>query len=315
MLQSTRRHILYFDFALSPYPSDAQPIPLRDLLPSLEERANKGEAVQFIDNERRVIRLSHLKRGKSASGKDAVAMLFCLGDQDKADPGFTNFQSGKIRIPEKEDGEIGGLSVHAIVELDPTTPGGHIYRMLYEDVTGFGRTLMQNFLRGEFRIIADELGITFKREGKRELKTRPLVEMTGHASDTLKESLKEGRLLHVELISYVEQDFGFDEARYIKSARQDMSLSIGKGLPSGEALSIVEKLKVWAKSAGYETMRVRWRDPNMQKPQSASVDTARKDAGEAVFVRSAEVRLNQPLPDICDSMSDELVSKMLSLLD
>lgn len=311
MLRGNQRFILFFDLAMVPHPSDSPALPLDEFIPYLKKRQASDLCFQVIDNERRVIRLSALKEIKLANGTPAVALLFSLGDRDKADPGFTNFKTGKVRIPKRADDEAGGLSVHAVISLKPTQKGGHLYRMVYEDVSGFGRSLIQGFLRAEFKIISDDQGLTFKREGSKEpLKTRPMVELSGHASDRLKDSIKEGRLLHVELINYREKNLGFDESKFIRSVRRDLSLSIGKGLPQGEALKFIEKVKEYARKNDYEAMRVRWKDPQASKAHTAKVDTARADAGEALFVRSAEVTLRQSLPDISDTLSDELISKI-----
>lgn len=311
MLRGNQRFILYFDLAMAPHPSDAPAIPLADFIPYLKKRQADDLCFQVIDNERRVVRLSAIREIKLTNGNPAVALLFSLGDRDKADPGFTNFKTGKVRIPKRGQDEAGGLSVHAVVALKPTQRGGHLYRMVYEDVQGFGRSLLQGFLRSEFKIIADDQGLTFKREGSKEdLKTRPMVEISGHASDKLKDSIQQGRLLHIELINYKEKDLGFDEAKFISSVRRDMSLSIAKALPQGDALKFLERVKEYAKKNDYEAMRVRWREPQTAKAHTAKVDTARLDAGEAVFVKFAEVKLRQPLPDICDTMSDELISKI-----
>ena len=132
----------------------------------------------------------------------------------------------------------------------------------------------------------------------------------GGSRAKLKDSIQQGRLLHIELINYKEKNLGFDEAKFISSVRRDMNLSIAKALPQGNALKFLEKVKEYAKKNDYEAMRVRWREPQAAKAHTAKVDTARSDAGEALFVKFAEIKLRQPLPDICDTMSDELISKI-----
>jgi len=122
-------------------------------------------------------------------------------------------------------------------------------------------------------------------------------------------------VLYIELVDYVEADLGFDESKYIKMARRDMNLSISKQLPQGDALTFIEKVRVYANRNGYESMRVRWRDPEITKPQSAKVDTSRQDAGEAFFIKSSEVHLRGGLPDISAEISMELVNKMKDLVD
>jgi organic hydroperoxide reductase OsmC/OhrA len=58
-----------------------------------------------------------------------------------------------------------------------------------------------------------------------------------------------------------------------------------------------------------------WRDSQIQKPQTAKVDTAKQDAGEALFIKFAEVKLDTALPDISDAMSDELIKKIKDMVD
>ncbi|WP_079212955.1 hypothetical protein [Brucella pituitosa] len=314
MLQKNKRNILFFDFVMAPYPVDAPPIPLASLFPFLAERTKLGEAFEVIDAGKRIIRLSSVQNIHLKSGAPAVAMLFCLGDRDKADTGVTHFDTGAVRIFEKAEGEVGGLSAHLLVSLEPTKNEGFIYRCVIEDVTGFGRTPIQQFLRSQFKIICDEQEVTFPRDGKRQLRTRPMLELAGHASEKLKDSLKTGRLLHFELLNYEDIDFGMDEGRFLKSARHDLNIAVSNDLPEGDSLTLVEKVRLWAKRNGYETMRVRWKDPSSTKPQSAKVDTAREDAGEAFFIKTAEVTFNTPLADITDKISDELIEEMRKAL-
>lgn len=314
MLQKNKRHVLFFDLVMAPHPADAPPIELETLMPFLEARCRAKEAVETIDNERRVIRLSEMKRVQLPDGDEAMAMLFCLGDHDKADTGVTHLETGEVRIFEKNEGEVGGLSVHGLIRLKPTKAKGYLYRAVLEDVTGFGRTPIQSFLRSQFKIICDEQEFTFPRDDKRPIKTRPMVELEGHASDKLKNSLKEGRLLHIELIDYAEVDFGMDEGKFLKTARRGLNVSVSRALPQGDALKMVDKLRLWAHRNGYGTMRVRWKEPTSSRPQSAKVDTAKADAGEAFFIKTAEVSFATPLPDICAEMSDELIAEMKKVL-
>ncbi|MCO6410124.1 hypothetical protein [Hoeflea alexandrii] len=310
MLLKNRRHILFFDLVMKPHPSEAPAIPLDQLTPHLQKRVDDGLAFKVIDNEQRVIRLSSMKQVELPNGEPAVALLFCLGDKEKADAGVTNIKTGDVRLFEKEEDEVGGLSVHAVIQLRPTTPNGFVYRTVMEDVTGFGRTPIQTFLRSQFRDICDDQDVTFPREDKKPLKTWPLVELAGHASEKLKTSISEGRLLHLELITYAEIDIGMDEGKFLKAARQNLSLSVSKKLPQGDYLDFLDKVKVWAKSKGYDTMRVRWKDDDTSKPHSAKVDTAKADAGEAFFLRTAEVTVTTPLAEVCAKMSDELIEAM-----
>lgn len=316
MLWAHKRYILHYDFAMTPHPSDAPPLPLDDFVKPLIKRCEDGETVQWIDDDKRVIRLVAARVIKPRGKAGALALLMTLGDSEKADPGFTNVKTGSVRIPPKDKDERPGLSVHVVIASTPIDEGGHLYKMVCEDVTGFGRTLIQRFIRHEFREISSEQGFVFDRPGSEGLKTRPLVELVAHASDTLKNSLKAGRLLNVELIDNVEENWGFDEGnKYIRQVRRDLNLSVSRMLPKGSGLSLVQKLQKWAKAKNYETMRVRWLPENAGKSQTTQLDVASADAAEAMFVKTTEVMLDEPLPDICAEFSEELVRSMTPMVE
>jgi len=316
MLRANQRVILHFDLVMTPFPSDGPILPLSDFIAPLLQRIEAGKAVHIIDDERRVVRLSVGRKIRTTKKKSAIAMLFCLGDREKADPGFTNWTTGKVRVAERNAGETGGLCLHAVLSLEPDKDQLR-YRMVIEDVTGFGRSIIQAFLRHEFRKISEDAGATFERANGNIIKTRPLVELVGHGSDLLKNSLASGRLLNVELVDYVTTNLGFDEAQYIKTARRDLRLSIAKSLPEGEGLTFIEKLQLFARKKGYEKMLIRWRDPSLQKPQNAQLDTdpAKSDASEALFVKSIEIDLDAPLAEVSEDLCDELVKKMKDLVE
>ena len=315
MILGNRRTVLHFDLAMVPFPEDAGAIPLSSLAPYLIQRSADGLAFDAIEHERRVIRLQEARQVDLPDGRSCLCLLFTLGDKDKALPGFTDFITGETRVVDAREDEGGALSVHAVVDLEPVKENGYIYRMIYEDVSGFGRSLIQSFLRKEFRIICSDVGFTYARPGKgNEVKTRPMVELQGHASETIKSSLQNGRLQSLELIRSHLMDYGFDEAKYFRTSRQNINISVSKDLPDGEALQFIEKVKVWAKRNDYDTMRVRWREPDKNRQQSAKLDTARSDAGEALFVRYEEIHLDVNLPDVSSQISDELINKMAGLL-
>src|SRR5688500_5989581 len=114
MLHSQRRNILYFDFAMVPYPHDARPIPLRELIPGLKKLVDDGEAYSLRDNERRVLQISKMVKRKAKGGEETVVLLVSFGDRDKPDPGFHHFKTRKLRIVSKTADEGGALSAHII---------------------------------------------------------------------------------------------------------------------------------------------------------------------------------------------------------
>jgi hypothetical protein len=137
MLRSNQRFILHFDLAMAPHPSDAPALPLADFIPHLQKRQTDGLSFQVIDNERRVIRLSAVNAIKLSNGAPAVAMLFSLGDRDKADPqqiGLSRYETAfqilhKLRagmVRQDRDRIGGNLARGDHIEMDETYIGGAV---------------------------------------------------------------------------------------------------------------------------------------------------------------------------------------------
>ena len=309
MLKKHMRNILYFDFIMKPYPDDAPAINLEELIDYLIVRWKNGLAVEQIDAGKRVIRLLDIKK-VSIDNKSAVALLLCLADADKSDSGVTNIKTGEVRILDKFDDELGCCCAHLLVNLTPTEKDGYIYNAILEDISGLGKTLIQRFMRTQFRNICNEKDYSFRKETNAEVKTRPLVELAGHASDELVQSLKTGSLQYIELNTYQEIDLGFDEGKYLKSCSRKINISVSKNLPQSDTMTLLEKMRTYAKGAGYDTMRVRWKVPSQTKPQTAKIDTDKTDASEAVFIKTSEIQLINPLEEVSSMICDELINSM-----
>lgn len=315
MLDGYTRWILFFDMAMAPHPSDAQPIPLRELIGPLKKRVDDGKAIKTIDGDRRVLRVNHLQFTKARSGADVAVFLFSISDLDSADPSFQHIVTGKVRTEAKRPQEGGAVTVHALMRLDPYPQKGHVYQVVYEDVAGLGRSRVQELLRSEFKHISEELDLRYERESGSLVKTRPMVELAGHQSEMLKEALRAGRLLGFELWDDEVKSRGFDEQKYVKRQRRELKISVTPDLTRSEAAQAVEQVKIWGRQNDYGQMRVRWQSPSSSKPEATAFPTAKADAGEAMFVRQVEVRVSTPLPQGCESIRNDLVQEMFKVME
>jgi hypothetical protein len=166
MLDGNTRWILFFDLAMTPHPSDAIPIPLRDVINQLKTRVDGGVCMKLIDRDRRALRINEMKFDRLASRREVAVLLFSISDLDAADPTFQHIKTGKFRTEAKKADEGGAVTVHAVVELDPVKDGSHVYRMAYEDVVGLGRTRIEEILRSEFKAICEGEDLRFRRVEK-----------------------------------------------------------------------------------------------------------------------------------------------------
>ena len=315
MLQRQVRGVLYFDLAMTPHPPDAETIAVEELVPALLKMVKDSDAHYLRDNERRILHISQAKRVTSPDTKEKfLALLITLGDRDRADPGFFKFATKKNRIVKKEDDEGGALTAHMLIALTPDPRNKHIHLALLEDVPGLGRSLVQAFLRHLFRRICKEEDRIWQKEDGGEVRTWPAVELAGHQAEKLKHALKRGGLQTIELVRY-EQDDEFDEQAFIRKTTQKVLLSVSPELPAGETMNLIQRISAKAAAKKYTDMRVRWRNEDMEKADSAYIPTARQDVGEALFVRSDEVQLDTVLPDCSEDFCNELLRKMLKLAE
>ena len=314
MQSAFSRWIVFYDLAMTPYPSDAAPIPLRDFVDGLQERVASEEAFKLIDSDRRAIRILEMKRDKLPNDQEVMCLLVSLCDLDSADPAFQNFKTGKLRIPPKEEGEGGAVSVHVVLKLDPVNSDSHIYQMVFEDVIGLGKSKIQEILRHQFKVLSKDLGLFYERESGSQVQTRPMVEMAGHQSEYLKNALKDGQPLGIELWNPRVESKGFDESPEIKNMRRELRISVVKDFNPLDFQNVVAKWKEWGKQNDYTNMRVRWRSPSASKPEAATFPTAKQDVGEALFTRQVEVEVVSSLPQACDTMRGDLLSEMKKVM-
>lgn len=312
MLHSNHRDVLHFDFAMRPHPPTSDPIPFRELLGALEKLVSTDEASYFRDNERRVVKVSKLQMVKSTGGTEAVALLLMLGDRDRADPGFINFDTGKNRIIKKHENEGGALSAHVLLSLDPTEFKGYVYSLTLEDVPGLGRTLLEDFFRYILRKICKDEDRRWKKDGG-EVQQWPDVEVAAHQSQRLRSALEGGGLQAIELVEYIKADMGFDEAAHVKKKTRRLTINVSREIPKEETMGIIEKVRVYALGENYSEMRLRWKNEAQSKSETAYIPMSRQDVGEALLTRSSEVSLKTILPDCSDDICDELLKKMIEI--
>lgn len=287
MLNAWERWVFYYDLALKPFPDIAPDYPLEPLLEALRQRRAEGLCFDRIENERKVIRLRDIQLFPQP-GIRAAALLINYADPDVPDAVYENLNTGELREARKREDEGGSYSTHILVSLD-AEPNGQAYLCLVEDVPGLGRSKITPFLTRQFKAIAEAAPglFTFEDPNRNQRAYRPIAEMNGHASQTLRDDLDGGVLKGFELIQRRRAPVEYDELGFTQERVKSIQLTIRQDLGQltrDVAMRVVNSVTRKARADGYDSVKVRFKKMEGRQ-RSILVGTVWEDAGDALYTR------------------------------
>jgi len=280
---------------------------LTDYVDDIVHRSRTGEAFRVYEHENRVLRISDARLVNLPNGNLGLAMVLTLGDRRGANPTFVHFARGSARDPERQDGEVKGLSAHCI--LDTVEHEVHLGRhlMVLEDVPGIGRTPVTRLLCRELREISTGRDERFRNPesgGMNQL--RPVIEIWPQKSREMQEALERGTLGTVELYD-VGAVPAFDELPEFRVKKRVIRIEVQPS--AGGVRGALERLRDIGREQGYGNMKVSWRMRDGQVT-SADVRTDLEDLGTALFARRELVSVQTPMSDASDRLNDEFIEAL-----
>lgn len=305
MLELLSRWVLHLEILVNSHPQEAPTLWLRDEMGTLFEAVEVGEAVQLVRNDTAAIRLRDIRHDKA---NEVLVLLFNYSDKNISDPAFENLETGDLRIEPKLEGEGVAVSAHMAIDLRPTAAGVSSYRAVLEDATGIGRSKIQPFLTYLFRKGAR---IQWAGPDGKVRKCRPIFEILGRQSDTLRNDLQEGRLSMIELVQVHPDGDGFDEDAGVRVESRTLKLVVDQGGIGEQAVDLLNRVRGRARALGYPNMRVRW---THGKQKTTEFGTAREDAGDVLVFRTTEVRSDVPLPQCESEIRSTSAARLIEIL-
>ena len=309
MLDQFKRWVFFNDQQLTSRPEGAPPIEMRDIMKLLQVRQQAGKSVKLINNKTAAIRIQDMT---FCDEHECVVLLLSYCDTNAADPVFEELETGVLRSEPKLEGEGVAISAHAMISLRPKVSHHNIYLMLLEDVPGIGKTKLDPFFNSEFKEVSDFSW--FDADDSKRKSCRPVSETVGHPSQTLRNDLERGVLQNMELISY-ESDDELDEEGETELVRTVMTIKPKrKSLSGSAALDVVEKVKMFGRKHGFTNQKIRFKRTDAERQRTVPINTAREDAGDALYTRYEVVTVGEPLPQCSDTIRKDVVDKMVDLL-
>ena len=281
---------------------------LADYVDDLVARSARGEATRVYANETRVARVAEGKRVQLPNGGEGLAVVVTLGDANGATPSFLHFTRGHARDAERREGEVKGVSAHALIDLNEDSDHVGRHRMLLEESRGIGRTPITLLMRSEMRAISTGRDERFRDPETGNMnQVRPTLEVWPHQSRQLEEALNHGSFGPVELFDTRRMP-AFDEQPDFSVKRHVLRVQVhpADGRTWTEAL---DRLRAIGREQGYGMMRVNWRLPAGDKG-SSEMHTDIADVGTALLVHRELVEVANPMSECTHRLNDEFVEAM-----
>jgi hypothetical protein len=310
MLSKKERWIYFYETILKPYPDNAPTIRINDVINDLYERWQANQCVKIINKGTAAIRISDMRIDRS---NNLVSFLFQYADKDISDPSFLNLLTGALRTEPKSDEEGVAVSSHMIISLQEKDGLLSKYETVLEDVPGLGRSKIEPFLQSEFKIVSKD-NLYFLDDGIRK-QCRPMVEINGVPSQSLKEDLERGVLDGIELVKHHNGESEFDEPEFIKDETYSVFLSVSR-TSGNAATALLNRLKNKAKTLNYDQLVVRYKrnQGDNGKQKSIRISTAREDAADSLYTKFEIIKSSTPLPQCSPEILDSFANKMISLM-
>lgn len=305
MLDLHSRWVLHLEISMNSHPDEAPTLWLRDEMGVLFEAVETANAVQLINSETAAIRLRDIRHDR---GNDALILLFNYADKNVSDPVFENLETGDLRTEPKLEGEGVAVSAHMAIDLRPVAAGVSSYRAVLEDVPGIGRSKIAPFLTYLFRKGAR---IQWATPDGRVKGCRPIFEILGRQSDTLRNDLQQGRLSMIELVQNYPDGDGFDADAGVRVQTRTLKLTVEHGGVGEQAIQLLNRVRGRAREMGYPNMRVRWIHG---RQKTAEFGTAREDAGDVLVFKTTELRSDVPLPQCEEQIRDASAKRLIEIL-
>lgn len=311
VLSRNERWVYCYDLSLKTIPDDADvAFELKDVIIRLKAMSEDDMAYKLYEHDTRVFRLCKVVFNKK---NDMAVLLIQLADKNGSDPVFANLITGELRTEPKLAGEGIAVSAHLVISLVPTAKGGCCYVAAMEDVPGINKTKTVPFL---IALIKDCFSGTRYIDGDtgREKSCRPTLDLIGHPTETLEESLEESTLKGITLIKCEKRDGGLDDDGYTQVVERTLKLQVVRQPESGAGkIKLLHDLKNRYMREDFTQLRVTYKRLEGDKQETKRLDKL-EDAAHALFTKQELVSLDGDIKQCEAEPHKELCTKMIKLI-
>lgn len=312
MLNQWERWVFIYDLTIKMHPDIAPLVPIESLMVALRERVVAGQAVDRIENGKKVIRIRHMTIDVE---RRVANLLINYADPDVPNTVYENLDTGIQREIAKEDNEGGSYCAHMMIALDPIQDGGASYLAVLEDVPGVGKTKIEPFLTKQFKAIAEAAPheYTFLDPNRNERPFRPMADIAGFMSQRLRDDLERGEVKGFELVRRRPAEVDYDEFGYTKEVAHTVKLTINQSLGQ-RALDVIAAVARRARDDDFDGVRIKFKRAEGRE-RTISVAAGREDVGDVLYTRYELIGgFEEPMKQATEALRDDMLGKMYALV-
>ena len=308
------RYVVECEMELVRAPKDAPTMPVLDVLIAVQKLFVSKKAIYSIENGKSTVRIVDMFINEN---EGYTVLLLQYANSNASDPHFANKKTGVSRKANRDKDEAPAVTSHLCIKHTPKDKNlfPDLYKVLVEEVPGLTKSLMASALTW---MIDESTDYTFMRDdGKkpREIKCRPIIDISPYASKTLKESLSTGILTGMTAVRY-KNNRQLDDDGDITIVQEAMTLSF-KSTTGQKAIDLVKKASDLVRGMHYSELKLTRKDKN-KRTHSDEIDISYEksieDIADTIFSEKEKIILSDQIETCEKSIHTQLAGKMKALL-
>lgn len=322
MQATNHRWTYYYDFHLKSFPDDAPQFDFEEIIPKVQQLLKAGNAVHQYKNHEITIRIKEIEVKNKYFG-----ILLHLSDIKATDPAFSHTGTGAVRVEEKKEGEGIAAACHILFKRGCINDQKGRHLAIIEEVIGIPKSMVEQFMTFILKTSCETHYKNPIEKGKKEKICRPIARFNGHASTTLKDSLKTGTLQYITLFNHKKGEY-IDDNKELLTTEKVIKLQ-AVGAPTGnKAVDLVKRARALAYKDSYDEIRVQYSEvvseeaktdvqgkkvmKEVKKQRTIPIETKGKegDLANLLFTKSQLIELDNEIGQCEETMHKELKSKM-----
>ncbi len=289
-------------------PSDIPAYAFDDITNIIKSERESKSTKFLFQGDSKQIRIKDIKEFKNDK-EIYICLLLSLSDKDAPNAVYEEFDSGEVRKFSKEENEGSSTTSHVLIGHS-LNDANLYYSILIEKVPILTTPVINRYLNSLLK--NSSFLKTYNKENERKA-YRPIFEILGRQSNTLRRALEFGTVQDIELVAHKEIRQGFDEYPFLKEQREEIKLIVQEKVNPSFFEDLIRELRGNQSYSSFEHMFVRIKDAEGDIRQS-EIDPD-VDFLERTFIQTEILRgFDPPLEQAHSSIRDDVFCKMISLI-
>ena len=291
-------------------PADTGNFLLSDLIDALNDRITRHDAFRSYGKDSRLMWCNKLNNDENYHH-----LLFEIGNQDVTGVSYISFNTKATRNIDKRDDEGSHYASHILIKRANDNFSRHL--ILIESVPGISLSSVKDHLNWICRNQRYEREANYDGNSR---KYRPIFEIIGFQSKTIRQALETGILQDVQLIGLSENHVdGLDEDPIIENVFSDVRVTVDKRVEGGAARGLFQRIQriidsFFPNGGDDVQLFVKIKTEDGQEKRAA-VDH-NDDILDQVFVQTEMVSgFDPPLTQRHEEIRPDMIQKMVDLAD